>query len=122
MTFKLGGGTTPLPPRVDRTRTAMVIPSLASSPDMIAKGEESLRDARCGSCHTLGRAGIAPDLLAMSAATHAVFGQIVLQGLLESNGMAGFADILSASDVEDIHAYLVAMELKQQTAGIQARP
>jgi quinohemoprotein ethanol dehydrogenase len=122
MTFKLGGGKTPLPPRVDRTRTAMVIPSVATSPEMIVKGETLFRDARCGSCHTLGRPGIAPDLLGMSAATHAVFARIVLQGLLESNGMASFADILSASDVDAIHAYLVAMEQKQQTAGIQARP
>ena len=40
-------------------------------------------------------AGGVPDLRKMSAGTHDAFNLIVLEGLLASNGMASFADVLS---------------------------
>jgi len=39
---------------------------------------------------------------------HALFRQIVLEGALEQNGMAGFADLLSETDVNAIQAYIAA--------------
>jgi quinohemoprotein ethanol dehydrogenase len=44
----------------------------------------------------------------MTADTHAKFNDIVLKGLYADKGMASFADVLSPSDVEAIHAYLIA--------------
>lgn len=44
----------------------------------------------------------------MSAETHAAFERIVLEGTLVEQGMASFADILSAEDVAAVHAYVIA--------------
>ena len=60
----------------------------------------------------------------MAAATHAIFPQIVLHGAFASKGMAGFADVLSGSDANDIHAYIASEASKayeaQQRALLQA--
>jgi quinohemoprotein ethanol dehydrogenase len=105
--LKLDGGPVPLPPVIDRSRPPEPPPSVRSSPQMIEHGRELFASSHCSSCHHLGVDAIAPNLLAMPANIHAVFNQIVLNGLLQANGMASFSDILTESDVDDIHAYLV---------------
>jgi quinohemoprotein ethanol dehydrogenase len=42
----------------------------------------------------------------MGPETHAVFNDIVLDGLYAPAGMASFKDVLSPRDAADIHAYL----------------
>ena len=66
-----------------------------------------------------------PDLRRMQPGTHAAFEKIVLDGLLVSNGMPRWNDLLSAADVRAIHAYLIdlqtntrAGELAKQKAGV----
>ena len=44
----------------------------------------------------------------MTSETHGIFNKIVLEGILGSNGMAGFADVLSEDDVDNIHHYVRA--------------
>ena len=44
----------------------------------------------------------------MSSVTHNLFNQIVLEGLLASNGMASFSDVLSDEEVNNIHHYIRA--------------
>lgn len=44
----------------------------------------------------------------MTAETHGLFADIVLKGLYQEKGMAGFSDILWADDAEAIHQYLIA--------------
>ena len=39
---------------------------------------------------------------------HACFADIVIGGLLESKGMASFADLLTPEEAEAIHAYVIA--------------
>lgn len=64
--------------------------------------------ARCAICHGVaGEAGVIPDLRRMSAGSYAAFDSIVRGGLLRASGMASFADVLSAEDVENIRAYIV---------------
>ena len=48
------------------------------------------------------------DLRYLPAESHAAFDRIVLEGTLVEQGMAGFADILSAEDVAAVHAYVIA--------------
>ena len=48
------------------------------------------------------------DLRWMTAETHAAFNDILLRGTRADKGMASFADVLTPSQVEAIHAYLIA--------------
>jgi quinohemoprotein ethanol dehydrogenase len=56
---------------------------------------------------------------------HAVFGDIVLRGLLVPNGMPRWDDYLTPQQVDSIHAYLIDLqartrddELAKQKAGV----
>jgi mono/diheme cytochrome c family protein len=44
----------------------------------------------------------------MTTGTHDLFNKIVLEGILGSNGMAGFSDVLSEEEVDNIHHYVRA--------------
>jgi quinohemoprotein ethanol dehydrogenase len=48
------------------------------------------------------------DLRIMSPEAHAAFDRVVLEGTLLDQGMASFADLLSAPDVDAIHAYVIS--------------
>lgn len=112
--FKLGGGKVPLRAKVDRTAEIPEPPVVKTSPKMIARGKKLFLTARCSGCHE-GGVGILPNLFAMPPEKHAVFKEILLEGLLEANGMANFSDLLSEDDVEALHAYIV-YETKQRKA------
>jgi quinohemoprotein ethanol dehydrogenase len=77
--------------------------------DQMQNGESNYNDY-CAVCHgfIVKSAGGIPDLRKMSAGTHDAFNQIVLEGLLASNGMASFSDVLSEQEVENIHHYVKA--------------
>jgi Raf kinase inhibitor-like YbhB/YbcL family protein len=51
--------------------------------------------------------GLLPDLRRLSGPTHQLFYEIVLNGAYQGKGMARWNDVLSRSDAEAIHAYLV---------------
>jgi quinohemoprotein ethanol dehydrogenase len=117
--FKLGGGKVPLRPQIDRTQL-FDLPQVQASAETVARGEELYGKARCNWCHAHGSPGVLPDLLNLSPAMHQAFKDVVLKGILESRGMASFADVLSEEDVEAIHAYLVDEARKSRT-GERAR-
>jgi quinohemoprotein ethanol dehydrogenase len=60
--------------------------------------------------------GILPDLRRLDPAVHRIFNSIVLNGADAPLGMGRFDDVLSAADVEAVHAYLIdqAWQLKAQ--------
>ena len=62
----------------------------------------------CSRCHGQDAVGGQKDLRFMSRETHDNFETIVLEGTLVEKGMASFADILDAGEVNAIHAYLIA--------------
>jgi mono/diheme cytochrome c family protein len=62
---------------------------------------------------------------------HESWDAIVLGGALAGNGMASFADVLSADDARDVHAYVISeavastgwgRRLLQAAAGLVCRP
>ncbi len=71
---------------------------------------ESNYNQYCAVCHgfVVKSAGGLPDLRKMTTGTHDLFNKIVLEGILGSNGMAGFADVLSEEEVSNIHHYVRA--------------
>ncbi len=102
--FKLGGGRVPVP-------SARVIeafekpPQQTASPEAIRAGEIKFIE-ECSRCHVLDL-NITPDLRRLNPGLHAAFKDIVLHGSLAPAGMERFDDLLSETDVDNIHAYLI---------------
>ncbi len=109
LAFKLGGAAPKLPPlrTNDTTPLPPALPELAGAD--AARGE-GLFMSHCVFCHA-GRGNAQrsayPDLNRMTAETHARFDDIVLRGALKDFGMAPHADVLTAENSRDIHAFLV---------------
>jgi quinohemoprotein ethanol dehydrogenase len=125
LTFKLNGGPVPLPQKIDRDAPPPEPPAIATPAEAVSRGRAHYRHW-CISCHSgEGRRlpGLFPNLFTLSPAKHAIFQQIVRDGVLEGSGMAGFADVLSERDVSDIQAYLVheARELGRSESALSGR-
>jgi quinohemoprotein ethanol dehydrogenase len=102
--FKIGGGAVPLPAaRVEAPFEKP--PASGASKAQIDAGEIKFIE-ECSRCHVLGPSST-PDLRKLNAGLHASFKDIVLKGVLAPAGMERFDDILSESDVDNIHAYLI---------------
>ena len=102
LVFKLGGKETLRIPNV-RDKTIPEQQLVQVSIDQLQDGE-SKYNQNCDVCHgfVVKSAGGIPDLRKMSAGVHDAFNQIVLEGLLASNGMASFSDVLSEEEVENL--------------------
>ncbi|MFI4890538.1 MAG: PQQ-dependent dehydrogenase, methanol/ethanol family [Steroidobacterales bacterium] len=108
------------PPPLPALRTDPPLPELPPRPADVARiaAGEVLYNRFCSRCHVMGR-GTLPDLRWMAPATHALFDSIVLGGAYSVKGMARFDDVLSASDAQAVHAYLIdqAWQMKTSMAG-----
>jgi len=84
-------------------------PELIASADELFRGEQLYNEV-CGICHggAAKSAGILPDLRMMSAETHQLFKNIVVDGVYAGKGMAGFGDILNEKDTESIRQYIIS--------------
>jgi len=102
--FKLGGGTVPKPSPIEEPALPRP-PPRSGEPQVIARCA-IFYNRYCGRCHVFGR-GMLPDLRRMSPETHELFDQIVLHGAYLPKGMARWDDVLSSSDANAIHAYIV---------------
>lgn len=112
LTFRLGGGETPLPPKFVPAETPAP-PKIKVKEELIARGAY-LYNFYCDICH--GKFGDRhlsqhPDLAKLPEAKHLLFNDILLKGILEQNGMANFSNSLTEADVEAIHHFLI----KKQT-------
>jgi quinohemoprotein ethanol dehydrogenase len=76
-----------------------------ASEDRIRYGEIKFIQ-ECSRCHVLGPSST-PDLRRLDPGLQAIFKDVVLRGAVAPTGMERFDDILSESDVEAIHAYLI---------------
>jgi len=88
--------------------------------DLLARGEAQYT-ALCSSCHGTGVgrvSSIFPDLrYAAALNVDALFKAIVIDGVLQNNGMVSFAEQLTVEDAEAIRAYVVSLA----NAELQAR-
>ena len=80
-------------------------PEQTASPESIQAGEIKFVQ-ECSRCHVLGPS-VTPDLRNLSPGLHAAFEDIVLRGAVAPTGMESFGDLLTAQDVQNIHAYLI---------------
>ena len=108
LTFRLDGGPAPLPPLLPPVAPVPQPPPLRADAATVARGGELFR-ADCFSCHFNHPRGYPPDLRRLDPARHELFAKIVSGGLLRANGMPQWDDVLTAQDVEAIHAYLISI-------------
>jgi quinohemoprotein ethanol dehydrogenase len=80
-------------------------PDTHGTPDRLTLGEVKFVE-QCSRCHVFGTS-VTPDLRKLPPAIHNFFKDIVLGGAFAPAGMESFSDILSETDVDAIHAYLI---------------
>jgi quinohemoprotein ethanol dehydrogenase len=108
LAFRLDGGPTPVPEDLPPPGPIPEPPQQVGTPADIAAGAVVFA-ANCTSCHTNTWPAPIPDLRRTSAATHAAFKQIVLQGALQARGMPRFDDVLGEKEVGQVQAYLLSL-------------
>jgi quinohemoprotein ethanol dehydrogenase len=109
VTFRLDGGATPKPAPVTDP-PPQPLPAREGTAASIARGEV-LYNRYCSRCHVFGR-GLLPDLRRLSPANHDLFYEIVLNGAYVGKGMGRWDDVLTRTDAEAIHAYVVDQTLQ----------
>jgi quinohemoprotein ethanol dehydrogenase len=109
LAFKLGG-TAQLPPLDEAVPLPPGPPAVPRVSEEVIENGNALYHRICAGCHGIRTVsnGVIKDLRHMTAETHAAFDDIVLRGKLEALGMASFADVLSQTDADAIHAYVIA--------------
>ena len=111
LAFKLDGKEMLAAPTV-LDKTIPQQPELIASEEELIRGEQ-LYNVSCGFCHGANAksGGVLPDLRMMSAETHQIFKNIVIDGIYAGKGMAGFGDILNEKDTEMIRQYVISRAL-----------
>lgn len=107
LTFALGGKAE-LPELAIRDYTLPKPPAPIANEQLVGEGMD-LYHVHCARCH--GALAISinmlPDLRQSINQTNETFAGIVLGGLLQNNGMAGYSDLLNLSEVEAIRAFVI---------------
>ena len=74
---------------------------------------EKLYSIYCGACHGAGVRGKSiVDLRYLTKEKHEMFNEIVLEGLLEQNGMANFSSLINKKETDQIHSYIITTATK----------
>lgn len=121
LVFRLGGGSVPMPPRVEAAPREPTPPPIVADAAFLARGQK-LFEQQCARCHQEGGGhGAYPDLWNMPRATASAFGDIVYRGALRYFGMGDFSDSLSKSDVGAIRAFITDDEIDRRAHRV-ARP
>ncbi len=116
LVFKLGG-TAKLPPRPMINRPALDPPPLTATPAKLDQGFK-LYSHYCGICHgdTGVSGGITPDLRYSPLLASDSFFDVVLGGVLQSQGMVSFAKVLDHDEADSIRSYLIKRAHETQDA------
>ena len=119
LVFKLGGKASLPPVQAVEQPELTTLPN-ASSPAMIAKGEQ-LFQSYCAECHgdVAVSGGVLPDLRHSSTLTDDTWFEIVLRGDLHSQGMVSFSRELSRDDAAAIRSYVLYRRNQDASHGQQ---
>ncbi|ARN74767.1 PQQ-dependent dehydrogenase, methanol/ethanol family [Oceanicoccus sagamiensis] len=108
VTFKLGAHQTmPMPEPTDRVLDPIPLPTKDKA--VIQQGK-ALYGTYCFMCHGLSAVsgGVLPDLRYTDKVRHGLWQDIVIGGLLESNGMRSHGDVLTAQQATAIQTYVLS--------------
>lgn len=125
LTFALGG-TAEFPDLAVREYRLPEPPPLIGDEQLVGSGMD-LYHVHCARCH--GALAISvnmlPDLRQSISRTSEAFTDIVLNGLLQSSGMAGYSDLLKQPEVDAIRAFIIDRankDYKTQESNSEAVP
>ena len=107
LAYKIGG-TAELPPIP--VAAALPLPPADFGSESQIQAGAALYARNCTICHGTGAAsgGVLPDLRhSPMSGEPSAFAQVVLEGVLEDNGMVSFAEVINADETEAIRAYVV---------------
>jgi len=117
LVYKLGG-TAALPEPISYTPPALNPPANFGDEATLAMGEMHYNE-HCASCHgNNGRvSSLFPDLkYAAALGSPELFKAIVIDGVLQNNGMVSFATLLSPEEADAIRAYVVKLSNEAKNA------
>jgi len=113
LVFKLDAGDVPMPEDLPPIEPTPMPPAQLRGVTTTTIGHGAVLFAdNCSICHSNQPRAPVPNLLRMNEGTHAAFDRIVLEGLLLSNGMPRWDDLLDAEETRAIHAYLIDEQRK----------
>jgi len=118
LVFKLGAKGT-LPPAPPLERRPLDPPPFTGTADQVAKGGYNY-GRYCGQCHGDAAIGstLLPDLRRSAVLGNEQAWQVIVHdGALQDNGMAGFAGILQAADIESIRQYVISRSNEDRKLG-----
>jgi quinohemoprotein ethanol dehydrogenase len=117
LAFKIGGKDS-LPPLPETEPLQLNPPAEAADPTKVASGEK-LFQRYCAACHgdVAVSGGVLPDLRYSAALSSDQWFNIVLDGLLQPNGMVSFKKELSHSDAEAIRSYVIFRANESKSEG-----
>jgi len=122
LAFKLGGDAAM--PNIQPKRITQIQPppENEASEEVVALGEQ-LYHKNCANCHGMMgiSSGVISDLRMTSKAVHENFSKIVLSGILEETGMAGFDDMLDETEVEAIQSYIINRAREDRAKQLQTQ-
>jgi mono/diheme cytochrome c family protein len=126
LVFKLNGGASLPPAPPPPPPLVLNPPPSTASKEAIAAGQQAFAD-HCATCHEASYAnrGAFPDLRYSPAINAAeVLHTIVIDGAMQSGGMASFRGKVSDEELENIRAYLIerANQAKAALAAGATRP
>jgi quinohemoprotein ethanol dehydrogenase len=106
LAFKLGG-TASMPRIAERDATIPEPPVIEATAAQLENGRYRYMST-CMVCHgpLVISGGVIPDLRMLGAAKHAIFREIVYDGVIHGAGMPRLGDLVSEQDVRDIQAYI----------------
>jgi quinohemoprotein ethanol dehydrogenase len=107
LAFKLGGKTAM--PRVAEKNNMIPEPPVVEATAAELENGKYRYMATCMVCHgaLVVSGGVTPDLRMLPPEKHAIFKEIVYDGVIHGAGMPQLSDLVSEQDVHDIHAYIV---------------
>ncbi len=106
--FKLGGHET-MPRVAEKNSLIPEPPAIEATAAQVENGKYKFMST-CMVCHgaLAVSGGVVPDLRMLPPEKHAIFNEIVYDGVIHGAGMPKLADLVSEQDVHDIHAYVIS--------------
>jgi len=116
LAFKLGGKAS-MPRIAEKNATIPEPPKSAATAAQVENGKYKY-GSTCMVCHgaLVVSGGVVPDLRMLPAEKHALFKEIVYDGVIHGAGMPRMGDLLSEQDVLDIQAYVISRAREDRAA------
>jgi quinohemoprotein ethanol dehydrogenase len=107
LAFKLGG-TAAMPRVAEKNASIPEQPAIEATAAQVDNGKYRY-GATCMVCHgaLVVSGGVVPDLRMLPPEKHAIFKEIVYDGVIHGAGMPRLGDLVTEQDVLDIHAYII---------------